>query len=143
MFAEGAWSKPLPVETPETKPFWDACREGRLVVQRCRACGEYQFPFRGMCAHCWTVGQLDVIDSRGRATVWTYSIIYRNDTPGFAEDLPYVAAMVELEEGGLKMMTNIVNCAPEEVSIGMSVRLTFVDAQAGHRLPMFEPRGGK
>jgi uncharacterized OB-fold protein len=70
--------------------------------------------------------------------VWTFTVIERNNTPGFRELVPYVVALVEVPEG-VRILTNIINCEPESVTIGMLVRLTFVDAAEGFRIPMFEP----
>ena len=133
------WQRPLPTQSPETKPFWDAADSGRFIVQRCLACQGFQFPYRGFCCHCWTTGleELDVVS----ATVFTYSTIFRNDSPGFEQDVPYVAAMVRLDDdrGGLMVQTNIVNCDPDTVHIGMPVEVTFVDIAPGRKLPMFTP----
>lgn len=132
-----AWKKPLPVESGETKPFWDACREGRFLIQRCKTCGKYQYHYRGFCSHCWT-GEIKDVTASGRGSVWSYTVVYRNRTPGFREEVPYVVALVELEEG-VKVLSNIVNCAPEKVKIGLPVRLTFVRANETWNIAMFEP----
>lgn len=131
------WNRPLPIESGETKPFWDACRKGKFLIQRCRSCGKYQYHYRGFCSHCWT-GQIEDVAASGRGTVWSHTVIYRNRTPGFAEEVPYVVVLVELEEG-VKVISNVVNCDPESVRIGMPVKLTFVTATEEWRIPMFEP----
>lgn len=131
------WKKLLPTVTGETKPFWDACKEGRLLLQRCRACGEHQSYYRGFCAHCWSRDVEDVVSS-GRGTVWSYTVTHQNRTPGYKEELPYVVALVELE-GGVKVFTNIVGCDAERVHIGMAVKLTFAQAENGTSIPLFEP----
>ena len=100
----------------ETKPYWDSCRRGELLIQKCDSCDEYQFYPRGICANCWSEG-IRWVQASGRGTVWTYTVTYQNRTPGFAEDVPYVLAVVELDEG-VKMFTNIVDCNPREVTIG-------------------------
>jgi uncharacterized protein len=132
--------RPAPTYTPETKPFWDALNEGRFLVQQCQACKEWQFPYRGFCSNCWS-GEVDEHEATS-GTVFTHSTIYKNDSPGFEDDVPYVAAMVQLDEdrGELKIMTNIVDCDPDSVHIGMPVELTFMDTAAGQKLPVFTPR---
>ena len=70
--------------------------------------------------------------------MWTYTITYQNRTPGFAEDVPYVLALVELDEG-VKMFTNIIECDPKEVKIGMDVEVTFVKANNFITIPYFKP----
>jgi len=131
------WNKPLPTISGETKPFWDSCRLGNLVIQRCGECSQYQFYPRGICAHCWS-NDIKWIKSSGKGTVWTYTITYQNRTPGFAEDVPYVLALVELEEG-VRMFTNIVECNPRDVTIGMPVEVTFIRANDQISIPYFRP----
>ena len=131
------WNKPLPTIVGETRPFWEACRRGQLVIQRCAACGEYQFYPRGICAHCWSE-EVRWVETAGRGTVWTYTVTYQNRTPGFAEEVPYVLALVELEEG-VKMFTNLVECDPREVGIGMAVEVTFTRANDRVTVPYFKP----
>jgi uncharacterized OB-fold protein len=136
------WQRPLPTQTPETKPFWDAANTGRFVVQQCRACQAFQFPYRGFCSHCWSF-ELDEREATN-GTVFTHSTIYRNDTVGFGQDVPYVAAMVRLDEdrGGLMVQSNIVGCDPDSVYIGLPVEVTFTETVDGQQIPMFKPREG-
>ncbi|PKB63680.1 MAG: hypothetical protein BZY80_05990 [SAR202 cluster bacterium Io17-Chloro-G2] len=131
------WKKPLPTISGETKPFWDACRQGNLLIQRCGSCQEYQFYPRGICANCWCE-DIQWVTASGRGTVWTFTETRQNRTPGFEEEIPYVLALVELEEG-VKMFTNIIECDPKEVKIGMAVEVTFVQANQQVSIPYFKP----
>jgi hypothetical protein len=131
------WKKPLPTVVGETKPYWDGCRRGELLLQRCDRCGEHQFYPRGICANCWS-NEVRWVRSSGKGTVWTYTVTYQNRTPGFAEELPYVLALVELEEG-VRMFTNIILCNPRDVHIGMPVEVTFVAATDQISVPYFKP----
>ena len=133
------WNKPLPTVSGESKPYWDSCRMGQLVIQTCDNCSEFQFYPRGICANCWSY-DIQWYKSTGKGTVWSYTVTYQNRTPGFAEDVPYVLALVELEEG-VKMFTNIVDCEPRDVSIGMEVEVTFVQANNQISIPYFKPVG--
>jgi len=133
------WNKPLPTISGETKPYWDNCRRGRLLIQKCDSCGEYQFYPRGICANCWS-NDIQWITSSGKGTVWTFTVTYQNGTPGFAEDVPYVLALVELEEG-VRMFTNIVECDPRSVTIGMPVEVTFIQATNQISVQYFKPVG--
>jgi uncharacterized OB-fold protein len=133
------WNKPLPSISGETRPYWDSCRRGQLLIQKCDSCGEYQFYPRGICANCWS-NDIQWITSSGKGTVWTFTVTYQNGTPGFAEDVPYVLALVELEEG-VRMFTNIVECDPRSVTIGMPVEVTFVQATNQISVPYFKPAG--
>ena len=81
-----------------------------------------------------------MITSSGKGTVWTFTVTYQNGTPGFAEDVPYVLALVELEEG-VRMFTNIVECDPRSVTIGMPVEVTFIQATNQISVPYFKPVG--
>ncbi len=133
------WNKPLPTISGETKPYWDSCRGGQLLIQKCDSCGEYQFYPRGICANCWS-NDIQWHKASGKGTVWTFTVTYQNRTPGFAEDIPYVLALVELEEG-VRMFTNIVECEPRDVKIGMEVEVTFVRANDQISIPYFKPAG--
>ena len=133
------WNKPLPTVSVETKAFWDSCRRGQLVIQYCDGCDEYQWYPRGICADCWGES-VRWVQSSGRGTVWTYTVTYQNRTPGFAEMVPYVLALVELEEG-VRMFTNIVDCNPRDVHIGMPVEVTFQTATPQITIPYFKPAG--
>ena len=131
------WNKPLPTISGETKPYWDYCRRGQLLIQKCDSCEEYQFYPRGICANCWS-NDIQWVTASGKGTVWTFTVTYQNGTPGFADEVPYVLALVELEEG-VRMFTNIVDCDPTSVSIGMPVEVTFVRATDQITVPYFKP----
>ncbi|MCZ6867369.1 MAG: Zn-ribbon domain-containing OB-fold protein [Dehalococcoidia bacterium] len=130
------WKKPLPTITGETMPYWEACRRGELLIQRCQDCNQYQFYPRGICANCFT-GKVRWVKASGKGTVWTFTVTRQNRTPGFDEG-PYVLALVELEEG-VKMFSNIVDCDPFQVKIGMPVEVTFVKATNQVSVPFFKP----
>lgn len=89
-----------------TRTYWDAAAEGRLLIRRCGACGRAHHYPREFCPHCWSE---DVTweTASGRATLYTWSVVHRNDLPPFSDRVPYVAAVVELAEGP-RMMTEIV-----------------------------------
>ena len=131
------WKKPLPTISGETRPFWEACRRGKLLIQRCHSCGEYQFYPRGICASCWSA-DIAWVKSSGRGTVWTFTVTYQNRSMGFADEVPYVVALVELEEG-VRMFTNLVETRPADVVIGMPVEVTFIHATEGITVPYFKP----
>ena len=78
------WNKPLPTVSGETKPYWDACRWGDLLIQRCDRCNEYQFYPRGICSNCWCE-DIQWVTASGKGTVWTFTVPMQNGTPGFAE----------------------------------------------------------
>jgi len=133
------YSKPLPEITTESRPFWDGCRRHRFLVQRCGSCGAAQYYPRGVCARCWST-DLQWRESSGRATVHTFTVVYRSQARGFRDELPYVLAYVELEEG-VQVLTNLVGCDPARVTIGMPVEAIFEDVTAEISIPRFRPAG--
>ena len=128
---------PLPRPYQDTAEYWAAAREHRFVLQRCNSCGEHQFYPRGVCSHCLS-SELEWREASGNGTVYSYSVNHRAPHPGFADDLPFVLAIVELEEGP-HMMTNIVVSDPDRVTIGMAVTVTFADVTDQVTLPKFTP----
>ncbi|MGA2519906.1 MAG: Zn-ribbon domain-containing OB-fold protein [Acidimicrobiales bacterium] len=114
--------RPAPVPDADSAPYWQAAHDGRLVVQHCLACGAHQLYPRDRCLVCR--GELEWVDASGRGTVHSFTVIRQNYARPFRDWIPYVVALVDLEEGP-RLMTNIVGCAPEDVRIGMPVRATF------------------
>lgn len=128
---------PLPKPYQDTEAYWQAAREHRFIIQQCGDCGQHQFYPRGVCSHCLS-SNLAWAEASGDATVYSYSVNYRAGHPGFADQTPFVLAVVELAEGP-RMMTNIVGCDPESVRIGMKVRVCFDDVTEDVTLPKFQP----
>ncbi|WP_432825542.1 Zn-ribbon domain-containing OB-fold protein [Dactylosporangium sp. CA-092794] len=129
-----AIGRPVPRPTRLTKPFWDACRERRLLVQRCAACTGYVFLPQAFCSHCQST-DLAWVESSGRGAIVTFTVVWRPQTPAF--DAPYVVAAVRLDEGH-EMLTNIVGAGPEEIRFGAPVRVSFMDVSPEITLPCFE-----
>ena len=127
--------RPLPVPTKVSQPYWDGCREGRLRIQRCSACGTHLFYPVYMCHEC-TSQKLEWIDASGRGTVYSYSVIYRAPYAGLSDSGPYTVALVELEEGPI-MMSQIVDVAPETVRVGDAVQVEFHRVSDDIDLPVF------
>ncbi|MEU1102995.1 OB-fold domain-containing protein [Streptomyces tibetensis] len=96
----------LPEPDAFTRTYWDAAAEGRLLIRRCVACGRAHHYPREFCPHCWSE-DVRWETASGRATLYTWSVVHRNDLPPFPDRVPYVAAVVELAEGP-RMMTEIV-----------------------------------
>lgn len=134
------YTKPLPRIDEESKGFWEACQRHELYVQRCRACGSIRYYPRALCPACLG-DDTEWVRCSGRGAVYTYTVTYQNQAPGFREALPYVLAYVELEEG-VRLLTNIVGCEPDDVRIGMPVEVVFEDVTAEATLPKFQPSRG-
>jgi uncharacterized OB-fold protein len=133
-----SWDKPLPNRSTLAMPFWEGTHAHELRLQRCDACGSFRFPPQVLCRACLDERHRWVPTS-GRGTVYSYVVQHRPATPAFAADVPYVVAVVELEEGPL-LLTDIVGCAPEAVEVGMPVEVSFVDATDEITLYPFRPR---
>ncbi|MBI5947925.1 MAG: Zn-ribbon domain-containing OB-fold protein [Chloroflexi bacterium] len=129
--------KPLPEPTPVSQPFWDAARRHRLFLQHSRKTGKYVFYPRAVSPY-GPEDTLEWVEATGRGTVYAYTVARRPTAPQWGEDGPYVIAIVELEEGP-HLTTNIVGCAPEEVSIGMPVVVEFDDVTPEATLVKFRP----
>jgi uncharacterized OB-fold protein len=127
----------IPVANLDTKPFWDGCAEGRLLLQRCTACGTWRHPPSPVCPDCLGTAH-DWLASSGRGSVYTF-VIVREGRRGWEKMVPYVLAVVALDEGP-RILTNLTNVAPEAVTIGMPVAVTFETLDNTIRLPLFEPR---
>ncbi|MFF3913145.1 Zn-ribbon domain-containing OB-fold protein [Streptomyces sp. NPDC001852] len=130
----GAVRHDLPEPDALTRPYWEAAERGLLLIRRCRACGRAHHYPREFCPHCWSE---DVTweQASGRAVLYTWSTVHRNDLPPFRERAPYVAAVVDLAEGP-RMMTQVVECAEAELRAGLPLRVTFTDGR-----PVFRPEG--
>jgi uncharacterized protein len=129
----------LPSSDESSQPFWDAAKEGRLLAKRCLTCGEVHFYPRPFCPVCWST-DVEWFEVSGRGTLYTYSVVYQNDLPPFAKRVPYVAAIVDLEEGP-RMMTNVVDCPIDELSVGMALEVKFERATDDFTFPVFGPTG--
>jgi len=127
----------LPTPDFDTQPFWDAARARRLIIQHCADCGRHQFYPRPFCAHCWGA-RVDWVEANGRATLYTYSVVHQNDLPPFPERVPYVAAVVDLDEGP-RMMTDVVDCDVEALAVGMPLEVTYRELHEDITVPVFRP----
>lgn len=131
------YTKPIPEPTEGTQPYWEGCKAGRLLLPKCRACGKLFFFPDNFCPGC--LGEeIEWTEAGGRGTVHTFSIVQRPPGPAFADEVPYVIAIIDLEEGP-RMMTNLVGVDPGSVRVGMPVRVTFEKITDEITLPKFTP----
>ena len=131
------WKRPLPEVQEFSRAFWDGCRENKLLIQHCQDCDALIFYPRRDCPECWSQ-KLDWKESNGKATLYSYSVTYEGVEECFADDLPIILAWVDLPEG-IRMTTNIINCSPEDVKIGMELEVVYVKATEEFTLPFFQP----
>ena len=137
MSAETA-TRPLPAVDDVSRPYWEAAGRGELLIQECPACGHRQFYPRALCTACAATPEWKT--ASGRGTVYTYTVIRQNWSEPFRSMQPYVVAMVELEEGP-RMMSNVTDCIPDDISIGMPVEVWFEPVEDGLAIPLFRPAG--
>jgi len=140
--AEGSDPQPvLPAPDELTRFFWDGAGRGRLMAQRCSACGRYQHPPRPVCPACHSFS-LEPAEMSGRAVLYSWTVGSQAFHPWFESRLPYLLAVVELEEQrNLRLVTNLVEVEEADVEIGMPLEVTFEHLAPGVDLPVFRPAG--
>ncbi|MGH8011124.1 MAG: Zn-ribbon domain-containing OB-fold protein [Candidatus Binataceae bacterium] len=131
------YAKPLPHLDEENRPWWEALKRHELYIQKCRDCGELRYYPRALCTNCLS-SRVEWIRCGGGGKIYTFTVTNQNQGAGFRDSLPYVMAYVELDEG-LRMLTNIVDCPPEQVKIGMPVEVVYDDATPEVTLVKFRP----
>ncbi|MER8231221.1 Zn-ribbon domain-containing OB-fold protein [Streptomyces sp. NPDC094049] len=118
-----------------TRPYWDAAAEERLLLRRCSACDRVHHYPREFCPSCWSE-DVHWVAAEGRATLYTWSVVHRNDLPPFGDRVPYVAAVVDLAEGP-RMMTEVVDVPEDGLRIGMELVVRFRTGEDGVTVPVF------
>jgi uncharacterized OB-fold protein len=128
-------AEPRPISGADhcTQVWWDATREGRLLVQRCASCGHRQHYPRNVCTACGG-SDLAFDEASGRGVVYSHTTVRRAPHPAFTP--PYVVALVRLAEGPV-VLSNIVGVEPGSVRCDMPVRLVWEDLPDGRKLPLF------
>lgn len=129
--------KAAPVSSPDTAEYWAGCARHELLIQRCAGCGTHQFYPRMLCTTC-SGRALHWVRASGRGRVRSYTVVRRAVSEAFAAEVPYIVALIALEEGPT-MMAGIVHCQIGDVRIGMAVQVTFDDWSAGVSIPKFAP----
>jgi uncharacterized protein len=132
----------MPVQLPtsmiqqdgDSRPYWEGLTQGELRIQRCSTCSKAVFYPRSICPHCFA-DQLSWIVASGKGTIYSYTVAHQAFGP-FAADIPFVIAIVELEEG-VRMMTRVINAPRERVAVGAAVEVTFESVGEELTLPYF------
>lgn len=127
--------KPLPKPTSDDKFFWDGCKEHRLVFQKCRDCGLVRWPPNLVCPNCYS-GAVEMITASGQGRLYTYAVYHRAYHPGFAGDLPYITAVIELEEGP-HFLSNITQTSLDALKCDAKVEVIWEDINPEISLPKF------
>jgi uncharacterized OB-fold protein len=131
------YRKPLPIPSSNSAPFWEGCRNHELLMQRCDRCGNFTFPPSGHCTQC-LASTLTWTKTSGRGKIYSYVVYHRAYHPGFEQEIPYVVALVELDEGP-RLITNIVGCDVRSVCCDTPVEVIFEDAADQTTLYKFRP----
>ena len=135
MTDRGDLSKPVPRPSPESRVFWDGAKEKKLMLPRCKACGQFWFPPSQRCRHCLSA-DFAWIESKGQGRIYSFVVYHRVYHPAFEQDVPYVVAIVELDEGP-RLLSNIVETPAGEVRCDARVRVVFDECRSGMAIPQF------
>ncbi|HEX7163662.1 MAG TPA: Zn-ribbon domain-containing OB-fold protein [Trebonia sp.] len=132
-------TKPVPEPTRASRPFWEGCKRGELLLPVCGACGRTFFYPRILCPYC---GSDDIgwRSATGRGTVYTHTTVRMSFWgDAFADDIPYNVSFIELDEG-VRIVSAVVGIPAEEVRIGMPVAVEF-EPRGDYAIPVFRPVG--
>ena len=133
--ADAEYAKPLPLLEGLTKEFYGWCSKHQLRFQRCSDCDAWRHVPREMCAECGS-SQWEWAASSGRGTVFTWTVAVRPMHPAFPADVPCAPVVIEMEEG-VRLVSEVVDCPPEELEIGMAVEVRYHDVTPDLALPKF------
>lgn len=133
------YTKPLPTPDPVTQPYWDSVKAHAMQLQKCAACGKFVFYPRAVCPYCFS-RDLRWTPVSGRGKIYGFTISYQKVIQSFAAEVPYVIALVELEEGA-RLMTNLIGVEPDpsKIRVGMDVVVQYDDVTDTITLPKFKP----
>lgn len=131
------YQKPIPVPDEASEPFFEGAREHRLMIQQCAMCGTAHWPVKSRCSVCFSM-DIAWVQASGKGTLYTFSLMYQIMHPGFASEVPYNVAEVDLEEG-LRVISTIVGCSNADLRIGMPLEVIFEAITEKVSLPKFQP----
>jgi uncharacterized protein len=131
--------KPLPVVTDQTRPFWTAAKEGRLVLQKCQRCAQFNFQPKPWCIECGS-RELHWTDARPTGTVYSFTVsrTVAMNYPGWQADLPVLLCLIDLDDGA-RLYAQVTDCKPEDIGIGMRVGVHFESISEEAGIPKFHP----
>jgi uncharacterized OB-fold protein len=133
------YSKPIPVPDNASQPFWEGARNHKLLLQRCCGCGTIQSFPQSCCRKCLS-GDIEWFEASGKGKIYSFTVIHRPPSQNFEEDIPYIVAIIELDEGP-RVMSNIIGMTPEDAKVDMTVEVIFDDISSTISLPKFRPFG--
>lgn len=136
MTESAAAQKPQPKMTPGAEHYWQSATDEQFVLPQCGDCDEIFFYPRVWCPKCFSQN-LKWYKASGRGKVYSFSVIHQAPFPAYKGDVPYVLAIIALEEGP-HMMSNVLNCDPDSVLVEMPVEVTF-EIRGEMKIPQFQP----
>ena len=134
------WNKPRPDIFEDMKSFWVAMKEHKFVLWHCKVCGAWYWPPASCRNHPNEpyMENMEWKQASGKGKVFTYTIPYWAFHPGFKDEVPYIYALIEMEEGPL-FPSNVIDCDPSEIKVGLPVEIIFEDVDGEFTLPKFKP----
>ncbi len=133
------YKKPVPTPDEASRPFFAGARQHCLMIQQCSTCGAVMWPVKSRCNNC-LAATVTWVPASGKGTLYSFALMHQVYHPGFASEVPYNIVEVDLEEG-LRILSNVVGCANEDLRIGMPLEVTFEDVTEEVTLPRFRPAG--
>lgn len=137
---EALAQRAIPPTSPASEAFWEATRRRELVLPWCLTCEAPIWYPRETCPRCLGSG-IEWRSASGRGVVYAVTVEHRPQNPGMRPIAPYAVALVDLDEG-VRILSSIVGCAPEQVRVGTEVSLSWEPLPDGRHLPVFEPVAG-
>ena len=132
--------KVFPQSRPGTERYWQACKRHEFLIQRCNDCGHYQFYPRIICTSC-SSRSVEWVTASGRGSVLSWTVVRRAVSDAYAADIPYVIALIKLQEGPV-LMSIVRGCEPESIHLGMAVEVSFEDWSDQVTMPVFVTGSG-
>lgn len=131
------WDRPAPASEGEAGHWHAALSEGTLLVQRCPSCGHEQWYPRAVCTRCGATPEWKPVSGRG--SIYTFSIVRQYLAKPFGDELPYVIAMVDLDDSPVRMFGTVTGVDPAEARVGLAVEAYAVEFEPGRALPYWRP----
>ncbi|MCB4821339.1 Zn-ribbon domain-containing OB-fold protein [Roseicella aerolata] len=130
--------KPVPEPSADSRPHWEGLAAGRLLLQRCGACGRVRHYPRPLCDSCHSFA-VDWVEASGEAAVHSWTVAHHPFHPAFRPDLPYTLVTADLPEG-VRLLAQLRGAGPEALRIGLPLRIGFEENGEGLTLPVFRLR---
>ena len=131
-------AKPLPIINPDNAPFWEGCRNGQLLLQRCTACAAWRYPPAPVCPHCASV-EATWTPTSHKGRIHSFVIYHRAFHPAYAAEVPYAVALVELDEG-VRLLLRVADCPLAALAIEAPGVIRFTRFTEEVSLPVFVPQ---